>query len=239
MWRLGTTFADGWSTYGAITPAKGLSRDFRRGLDALLDQDAAALESAVEEASSHFVEAERQVVRDPAVEETFRRELPPTLPMLIGLVATAAEVRDAILEIDVRWQLDAVHVVEEYVSDKLTARKLGAQWKRLKPENSQVDVHIASVERAWVKSEDFWLVLKTEHTDQSLVTEAADEADRLAATSGLETPLKMWIEPCPGGFAVEIGPALLPHAVCHWISFFVQGLDARGVTGHIAGTARR
>jgi hypothetical protein len=105
------------------------------------------------------------------------------------------------------------------------------------PERGTVEVSIASIERAWRAAgyDDFWLKLRTvEHLDLGLVQASADDANAATERQGME--LKAYsLTPCPGGFAVEIGPALEREQVRSWVQHFTDALERRGLIGRLGG----
>jgi hypothetical protein len=105
------------------------------------------------------------------------------------------------------------------------------------PGQAQVDVAITSIERAWRGSgyDDFWIRLATDHTGNLAPLRAAvSVANDAAAKDGLE--LRAYsVTPCPGGFAVQIGPALERNPIHAWVHHFAEALQHEGLAGRLAG----
>jgi hypothetical protein len=108
----------------------------------------------------------------------------------------------------------------------------------------QVEVSLPSVARAWKASgyDDFWLRLRTKVGDLDPVQGAIEDANDAAArefgreASGDGVDIGGFsLTPCPGGFALEVGPALERHEVHWWVQRFASALERHGVSGRLDG----
>jgi hypothetical protein len=105
------------------------------------------------------------------------------------------------------------------------------------PGHAQVEVSTASIERAWEASgyDDFWLRLTTDQIDDFPGLEASvSESDAAAARDGID--LRGYsATPCPGGFAIQIGPALEWQPIVAWVQHFAEALEQHGHAGRLGG----
>ncbi|KRA37292.1 MULTISPECIES: hypothetical protein [unclassified Nocardioides] len=103
-------------------------------------------------------------------------------------------------------------------------------------DQSGLDVKWDSIKRAWKASgyDDFWLRLRTTQTEALDAIESAVAAAN-AAQQGIDDLKAYSLTPCPGGFAIEIGPALDRQQIDRWVELFVDALRSRGVSGSLGG----
>jgi hypothetical protein len=105
------------------------------------------------------------------------------------------------------------------------------------PDQARVEVSTSSIERAWEASgyDDFWLTLATDRTDDfALLQASVSAADDAAARDGID--LRGYsVTPSPGGFAVQIGPALERMPIRAWVQHFTDALQHHGLPGHLGG----
>jgi hypothetical protein len=99
---------------GLRDPVAVMSETFRRSLDLLVDQDSGTVARALREAEARCVEAEAAFVADPLVEAKFRGVKPPG-PLLTEQIASADELRELILQVDRRWQMDVITALDDYL----------------------------------------------------------------------------------------------------------------------------
>lgn len=105
-------------------------------------------------------------------------------------------------------------------------------------QQSHVQVARNSVKRAWKASgyDDFWLRLRTDQDVALERIEAAGDAANDAASADPDLETRCYAAtPCPGGFAVEIGPVLNGNHVEAWVDHFAQALARLGVSGSLGG----
>lgn len=106
------------------------------------------------------------------------------------------------------------------------------------PQQGHVEIARNSVKRAWKARgyDDFWLRLRT---DQDVALEQIDAAvtdanDAASADPEAETRCYA-VTPCPGGFAVEIGPVLNGNHLEAWVDHFAHALARQGISGSLGG----
>lgn len=93
-------------------PTDVMSDDFRAGLDAVSRSDADSLREVVEHAEEQVYEADWHGLN--TSEELVGT--PPPVDLLRGDVSTAKDVADAIEQTDLRWRLDVILALDDYLS---------------------------------------------------------------------------------------------------------------------------
>lgn len=91
-------------------PAQAMTEHFRRGLDALLIRERAAVEDALAEVEQQVI-----VALESASSGDWPVEQPAPEGLLAGDVQEVVDLTDGLAEVDLRWRLDAVLAVEDYI----------------------------------------------------------------------------------------------------------------------------
>ncbi|WP_182379191.1 hypothetical protein [Nocardioides sp. WS12] len=108
---------------------------------------------------------------------------------------------------------------------------------------SHVEVSGDSIRRAWKARghDDFWLRLRTPQTGELDAVERSVAAANAAAEQDAIDPRAYSFTPCPGGFAIEIGPVADRPQIDRWVDLFTGALEAHGLSGSLGGAteARR
>jgi hypothetical protein len=93
-------------------PTEVMSDDFRAGLDALAHSDANALREVIEQAEEQIYEAGWLELSTSA---EYVGATPP-VSLLRGHVRTARDVANAIDQTDLRWRLDVIMALDDYMT---------------------------------------------------------------------------------------------------------------------------
>lgn len=95
-------------------PAEVMSDDFRSGLDALVASHLSEVEDILEVAEAQIFEGDLSALFAPGRDTRFNGAAPPT-GLLEGPLSTINDLQDALARVDLRWRLDAVLAVNDYI----------------------------------------------------------------------------------------------------------------------------
>jgi len=95
-------------------PSDLMSAEFRRGLDALVSTESAAVSQVVEGEEARFFDQDLRTLADVEKDSAFEGLAPPR-SLLDGFVSTPDDVRTAIASTDWRWRLDVICALDDYI----------------------------------------------------------------------------------------------------------------------------
>lgn len=101
-------------TVALPNPAEVMTDDFRRDLDALVATQPAEIEEVLAAAEEQIFERDLSGLAESRTQAQFEGVTPP-VGLLDGSLRTASDLSVALARVDLRWRLDAVMALTDYV----------------------------------------------------------------------------------------------------------------------------